>query len=75
MLCLYSSIDGYLGCLQGDHILFFFLTAPGAYGSFWARDQIRAAAAAYAIATATPDLSPICATYVAACSNARSLTH
>ena len=36
-------------------IYFSFWAARTAYGSFWARDQIRATAAAYATATATPD--------------------
>ena len=42
-LCLYLSF-------------FFFSAAPAAYGSFWARDQPRArAAATYATVTAMPD--------------------
>ena len=50
------------------------MAAPVAYGSSWARDQLGAAAEAYATAMATPDLSHIL-TYATACGNAGSLTH
>ena len=36
------------------------MVAPVAYGSSWARGQIRVAAVAFAIATAALDLSCIC---------------
>jgi len=36
------------------------LAIPAAYGSSWARDQIRATAAVYTTAAATADLSHIC---------------
>jgi len=36
------------------------MAAPMVYGSFWARGKIRAAAAVYTTAMATPDLSHIC---------------
>ena len=38
----------------------YLMAAPLAYGSSWARGQIRATAEANATATATPDLSRIC---------------
>ena len=41
-------------------LFFLFTDIPTAYGSFWARGWIGAAARACAIATATPDKSHIC---------------
>ena len=41
-------------------IIFFFSATSVAYRSSQTKGQIRAVAAAYAIATATPDLSHIC---------------
>ena len=41
-------------------LFFFFKTACAAYVNSWARGQIGAAATAYAIATAMPNLSCIC---------------
>ena len=46
--------------LLSDLPFFLFTAAPVAYGSYWARGSIRAAAEAYATATATPGLSGIC---------------
>ena len=49
-----------------EDIFFLFTATPTAYGSSWARGQIRAASEAYAITRAT---------LVVACGNARSLIH
>ena len=47
-------------CLYAFLFFFLFKATPEACGSSWGRDQIGAAAAAHATATATPDLSHIC---------------
>ena len=55
-------------------IFFLFTATPVAYGSSWARGQIKAAAVSYAIATAT-QIQATAASYAAAYGNAKSLTH
>ena len=44
-------------------IFFLFLAAPAAYGSFWARGQIRITATAYATGAARTDSGHICDLY------------
>ena len=73
-----GTLEPSLGSFPIYHLHFFFFfffctAAPVAHGSSHARDGIRAAAEAYAMATATQDLSQIC-DLTTACGNVRSLT-
>ena len=53
---------------------FLFTASPVAYGSSWARDRIRAAAASLCHSHSNARSKP-CLTYAAVCGNDRSLTH